>query len=561
MASRAVSALLASRHERPHLHRTVVRVGALAAWAATALYLLAAAITRSGDVFVEGIGPLIAATLMTAQIVAGREQGGLALLGSGVVLTVWYTLFGDEGTVVPAAVALVLIASLAMLFVTRHRNLLSFVSALALFAIPLLWDLPLEDGLILGAVMSLGFAMTHFILSSIQKSSSAFNARYQMLFEGSPTAVLEEDWSEAVEYVRSEYTGKPERIRHFLLAYPAVVRRAVGKAKVLRANEAALELLEIRHPGRFVGYRDPDVVTDETMDAFVSALTCLYEGDKTWEHEGPSRRRSGELQWLQSRSVDTSAGEPASSIVVALADVTHLKARNEAMAEMVRAKDEFIANVSHELRTPLTAVIGLTSEMAANPEMGAEERCELLELVSGQAAEMANIVDDLLVAARAEMGTVTVDVQTMDMLAELRATIEGIGMEIDMPATPPPFVLADPRRVRQILRNLLTNAQRYGGPKRRVTAGALIDRVWLEVRDNGGGISDDEAAHIFEPYVTGNSGVKGSVGLGLAVARQLAELMGGSLQYERSAGESVFRLLLPVATDREPILASQSDQS
>jgi signal transduction histidine kinase len=85
--------------------------------------------------------------------------------------------------------------------------------------------------------------------------------------------------------------------------------------------------------------------------------------------------------------------------------------------------------------------------------------------------------------------------------------------------------------------------------------------VWLEVRDNGSGISDDEAAHIFEPYVTGNSGVKGSVGLGLAVARQLAELMGGSLQYERSAGESVFRLLLPLAVEREPMLASHSDQS
>ncbi len=85
--------------------------------------------------------------------------------------------------------------------------------------------------------------------------------------------------------------------------------------------------------------------------------------------------------------------------------------------------------------------------------------------------------------------------------------------------------------------------------------------MWLEVRDNGGGIPDDEAAHIFEPYVTGNSGVQGSVGLGLAVARQLAELMGGSLAYERSAGDSVFRLLLPLADVRSPVLASHSDEA
>jgi two-component system sensor histidine kinase ChiS len=116
--------------------------------------------------------------------------------------------------------------------------------------------------------------------------------------------------------------------------------------------------------------------------------------------------------------------------------------------------------------------------------------------------------------------------------------------------------MADPRRVRQILRNLLTNAQRYGGPRRRVITGSLLDRVWLEVRDNGTGIPGEEASSIFEPYVTGNSGVTGSVGLGLAVARQLAELMSGSLEYERSAGETVFRLLLPMAGDREPALAS-----
>jgi signal transduction histidine kinase len=76
------------------------------------------------------------------------------------------------------------------------------------------------------------------------------------------------------------------------------------------------------------------------------------------------------------------------------------------------------------------------------------------------------------------------------------------------------------------------------------------------VRDDGEGISDEQAAHIFDPYVTGQKGVHGSVGLGLAVARQLAELMGGTLHYERSVSESVFRLQLPLARRLEPSLAS-----
>lgn len=559
MASRAVATLLASRHERFRLHRIVVRVGAAAAWVATAIYLGAGVFSGQTDLLIEAVGPLLAASLMTLQILTGREDGGVALFGSGVVVAVWYTLFGDEGTIVPAAVALVLISSLAMLFVTVHRSIVAPTIAVVLFGIPFLWEMPLDESVVLGAVMALSFVMTHFVFSAIQTNSAALNTRYQMLFEESPTAALEEDWSEALDYIRSEYTGKPERIKQFLLAYPEVVRRAVGKAKILRVNEAALQLLEINNPARFLGYRDPQVVDDETMETWVSALVALYEGQRTWEHETPLRRRSGHLHWLQSRSVDSSTSVPGSSIVVALADITHMKERNQAMADLVRTKDEFIASVSHELRTPLTAVIGLTSEIVENHEMSVEERDELLALVSGQAAEMANIVDDLLVAARAEMGTVAIGKEPVDLLEELKATIEGLGMTVELPDEDlPPEVLADPRRVRQILRNLLTNAQRYGGPERRVTTGSLRDQAWLEVRDNGIGIPDDEAEHIFEPYVTGDSGAHGSVGLGLAVARQLAELMGGSLHYERSAAETVFRLQLPLADLSEPALASQT---
>lgn len=558
MASRASAALLASRYERLHLHRIVVRVGAVAAWIATAIYLVVGAVFGD-DLYIGAVGPFLAALLMTYQIIAKREDGGLALLGSGVIVAMWYSAFGDERTVVPAGVALVLISALGMLFVTRHRVLVSITLAAGLFGVPFAWGIPTEQQVILGSTMAVSFVMTHLIFSAIQKASHSLSDRYQLLFESSPTAVMEEDWSEALQYLNSEYTGNPQRVKQFLLAYPGVVRRAVSRSKIIRANEATMRLLDIKSPARFLGYRDPDLVTDEALDAFVSALVCLYEGGKIWEHEVPDRRRSGEVMWLHSRAVDTSTGDPASSILVALADVTHIKARSEAMAEMVRAKDEFIANVSHELRTPLTAVIGLTSEMAENTELGPEERDELLRLVSGQASEMANIVDDLLVAARSEMGTVVVDIQEMELLTELRATIEGIGIDVDLPESPVPMVHADPRRVRQILRNLLTNAKRYGGPRRRVTTGSLLDRVWLEVRDDGPGIPDEEVEYIFDPYVTGNSGVEGSVGLGLAVARQLAELMGGSLEYERAGGESVFCLILPMAKNRE-LLSTHSDQ-
>ncbi len=533
----------------------VVRVGAAVSWFAAAIYLVAGGLIGDPSLFVEAIGPVLAASLMTAQILLGREDAGLALFGSGLVVAIWYSAFGDQGTIVPAAVALVLIAALGMLFVDQHRTVVAAVLAGALLGIPHLWSLTAQEQVILGSIMALSFLMTHFVLGSIQSASVAMNARFQMLFEESPAAALEEDWSEAVAYVRSEYSGKPTRVRQFLLAYPEVVRRAVGKARILRANDAALRLLDISHPSQLLGYRDPAIVTEEALESFVSALVTLYEGRKTWEREVPIRTRTGE-RWLFYRAVDTSTGVPGSTIVSGLADITHIREKTDAMSEIVRAKDEFVANVSHERRTPLTAVIGLTSELVHGDSLGATERAELLQLVASQASEMSNIVDDLLVAARAEVGTVTVELQPVDLVEELRSTIDGLGVSVAVPSATPPQVLADPHRVRQILRNLLTNAQRYGGPRCRVVVGSAGATVWLEVRDDGVGIPDDEAERIFEPYVT--AGGKESVGLGLAVARQLATLMGGDLVHERSAAETVFRLQLPMV-HRVGALASHSD--
>ena len=556
MAGRALQSLLEARSEWARPHQIVVRVGAAAAWLTAVIYLAVGAFTGDDTMFVEALGPIFAASLMTTQVILRREDGGLALFASGLMVAVWFSMLGNEGTVVPAAVSLVVISALGMMFVTSHRLVASATLAGSLFALPHLWALPTDEQVVLGSIMALSFLLTYLILGSIQGGMVALKERYQMLFEDSPSALLDEDWSEALAYVRTEYSGEPSRIRHFLLAYPTVVRRAVAKARIVRANEAALNMLDISDPDRFLGYRDPEVVNDENLDSFVSALVCLYEGDRNWEREVPVRARDGARKWLLYKAVDTSTGVPGSSIVAGLADITHMKAKNEAMAEVVRAKDDFVASVSHELRTPLTAVIGLTSELVESVGLDDGIRQEMLQLVAEQASEMSNIVEDLLVAARADVGTVDIEIQEVALVDELRATLDGLGISVSQPEEVP-LVLADPRRVRQILRNLLTNAQRYGGPDLRVVSGSSHRMAWLEVRDNGEGIPDEEAERIFEPYVT--SGGRGSVGLGLAVARQLAELMGGSLEYERSGGESSFRLQLPVGDQQDSVLASHSD--
>ncbi|MDH3189719.1 MAG: HAMP domain-containing histidine kinase, partial [Acidimicrobiia bacterium] len=241
-------------------------------------------------------------------------------------------------------------------------------------------------------------------------------------------------------------------------------------------------------------------------------------------------------------------GEKPDGVLIALADITHLKAKEDAMHDLIRSKDEFVASISHELRTPLTAVVGLTSEMTGG-DLSDADRDELTQLVAGQAREMSHIIDDLLVAARTEIGTVSVAMSDIDLIEQLNAAVESVGVNLEEAPQALPAAIGDGARVRQILRNLLTNVERYGGGRRRVLGGVDRSRVWLEVRDNGEGVSEEDAERIFEAYASAHSGVASSVGLGLSVARQLAQLMGGTLTYRRDGTDSVFRLELGLAEE------------
>jgi signal transduction histidine kinase len=105
----------------------------------------------------------------------------------------------------------------------------------------------------------------------------------------------------------------------------------------------------------------------------------------------------------------------------------------------------------------------------------------------------------------------------------------------------------DPLRVRQILRNLLTNAGRYGGDTVAVSVGVTGNFAWLAVTDNGEGVPEKDAQRIFDSYQRSDNAIQEpkSVGLGLSVSRKLARLMGGDIVYSRHDGLTRFELTLP----------------
>ncbi|MFQ5518051.1 MAG: ATP-binding protein, partial [Acidimicrobiia bacterium] len=232
-------------------------------------------------------------------------------------------------------------------------------------------------------------------------------------------------------------------------------------------------------------------------------------------------------------------------------DMTEQRMAQAKLEHLVESKGELIASVSHELRTPLTGILGFVELLRdRRQEYTADEQEAMISTAAAEASDLSNIVDDLLAAARAEMGTLEVAAVRVDLSAQVAQVLESRDDFRRVAASGERMrVVADPARVRQILRNLLTNAVRYGGAKVAVETAARIGCGVLRVVDDGDGIPAADRERIFEPFERSKShpGLPGSVGLGLSVSRNLARLMGGELTYRYRDGRSVFELALPVA--------------
>jgi signal transduction histidine kinase len=239
------------------------------------------------------------------------------------------------------------------------------------------------------------------------------------------------------------------------------------------------------------------------------------------------------------------------NVLAAAIDRTIARQRLE---ELLRSKDAFVASVSHELRTPLTVVTGMAHELKERwADLTDKELGEFTSMLVEQSRDMSDLIEDLLVAARSSVGNVAVRSELVNLGLELDRVLAGFpetGSSTIVVHSKHGNVSADPIRVRQILRNLITNALRYGGPSIEIKTSTEPGTMAVEVTDDGAGIAPEDHDRIFVAYESAHHtvGQPGSVGLGLTVSRTLAELMGGSLTY-RFDGRSIFRLELPRAID------------
>ncbi len=268
-----------------------------------------------------------------------------------------------------------------------------------------------------------------------------------------------------------------------------------------------------------------------------------------------ARAHSGRLRRLEAAAQNVADGDFSTPVPVDSEDeVGQLAATfnemRERLARLDDARKEFIANASHELRTPIFSLGGFV-ELLDEDDPDPAARAEFVATMREQIDRLTKLTTDLLDLSKLDADALLVQVDRLD----LRALAEGVAAEfgpaaeshssrIDVSGTGPVEALGDPERVRQIIRILIANALSHTPQKTRITVTAKLQQgePTLTVADNGPGIDKAVAPRVFERFVTGDE-VSGS-GLGLAIARDLARLMGGSLELSARTGRTEFILRL-----------------
>ena len=328
-----------------------------------------------------------------------------------------------------------------------------------------------------------------------------FNREARRIVEGPRrSGQTPEQLLKAITYRRAD--GRETALNEFLLA------QEVSAAKTVRAEEIVLEVPD----GRSV---------------------------KTLINATPIRSADGKVD----------------SLVVTMQDLAPLE-------ELERSRAEFLSLVSHELRAPLTSIKGSTATVLdASPSMEPAEMLQFFHIIDEQADHMRGLISDLLDAGRIETGTLSVSpepAEVANLVEQARNTfLSGGGRHtvlLDLPPDLPP-VLADRRRIVQVLNNLFSNASRHAPGSSPIKVVAVRDgvHVAVSVSDEGRGVSPDLLPYLFRKHTRVGAGDQengiGGSGLGLAICKGLVEAHGGRIRAESGGkGQGTrFIFTLPVA--------------
>ncbi|WP_438013873.1 PAS domain S-box protein [Sorangium sp. So ce315] len=350
-------------------------------------------------------------------------------------------------------------------------------------------------------------------------------------------------------------------------------------------NSAYRHWLGARVNGPMVG-RSHGELLDESLDAELFALggedRAAFRARLLAYHAEPSG--AVDLRTSDGRSLRMNERRTAEGgTVTTIWDVTGDEQRAEelrkarALAEAAStAKSEFLASMSHELRTPLNAILGFAQLLHRDRKTPLTDRQrERIEHVLKGGEHLLKLIDDILDLSRIEAGRVTVSLEPVDVsevLAEVKTTLDPMaqraGIELSLAPLPAglPKITADRTRFAQILMNYGSNAIKYGrrgGRATLVVSAPAEGFVRVCVADDGIGIAREQHAKLFQPFQRAGqeTGPIEGTGIGLAITKRLAELMGGRVGFSSAPGSgSEFWIALP-AHEEQPAAADAAQPS
>ncbi len=289
----------------------------------------------------------------------------------------------------------------------------------------------------------------------------------------------------------------------------------------------------------------------QVMDQFVQAAAHPETMPAVQFQLVNPHARAVEAQWFD---LQDAGGQPQGYGLL-FRDVTREK-------ELDQMKNQLLSIVSHELRTPLASIKGFTTTLLRDDVQWDEAtQRDFLKIIEEESDRLGELIDNLLDMSQTEAGALRIDKEALQLRNLVREAQERVARRsdshwfvVDLPAQLP-RVWADPRRIRQVLNNLLENAIKYSpnGGQITITCEVEGDFVVVSVADQGQGIAAEHFGRVFERFFQVDSAStrkSGGIGLGLAIAKGIVEAHGGRIWVESVPGQgSIFRFTLPLVKE------------
>ena len=402
------------------------------------------------------------------------------------------------------------------------------------------------DPLVHAVIWSVGFNALSFVVVSSLTGANAMERLQSALFVNVYRSVEEDMSNVTAQTVDTEdlfvlaqrILGRPHAARLF-----EEMARAQGSAHDLpQATDTVVARLERELAGSIGAASAHAMVTRITGYQMVGMTELIDIASETQQLIETSRQLSD-----KSAELERTAQE--------------LRNVNERLRALDSQKDDFLSQVSHELRTPMTSIRSFSELLLGDEDISDNEKARFTSIIHDESQRLTRLLDEILDISRLEAGILSLPLEPVEMQAAVAAALDSIAgmthsrkVEIDIHSSLAGLMVnANADRLRQVLINVLSNAVKYNAaPAPRIEVRTVTDskEVWVDVIDNGGGVTRADAATIFEKFTRGNRpSTDQGAGLGLPISRAFMNAMNGDLTVEFIAdGSSFFRLTLTRAT-------------